>query len=63
LPLEKLDASDARWLRHFGGGTAHDSESLATVAHCAHAEAAVALTMLEIKGHLLRRSDGRHERA
>ena len=62
LPLEKLDASDARWLRHFGGGTAHDSESLAAAARCDHAEAAVALTMLELKGHLLRRSDGRHER-
>jgi len=62
LPLEKLDAADARWLKHFGGGTAHDSESLARLTQCSQAEAAVALTMLEIKGHLLRRSDGRHER-
>lgn len=63
LPLEKLDAVDARWLKHFGGGTAHDSESLAAVHACTHAEAAVALTMLEIKGLLTRRTDGRHERA
>jgi DNA processing protein len=62
LPLEKLDAADARWLKHFGGGTAHHSESLAQLTQCSQAEAAVALTMLEIKGHLLRRSDGRHER-
>jgi len=63
LPLEKLDAMDARWLRHFGGGSAHDSESLAQAGGCGHAEAAVALTMLEIKGLLIRRTDGRHERA
>lgn len=62
LPLEQLSAADARWLRHFGGGTAHDSESLAQVASCSHAEAAVALTMLEIQGQLIRRTDGRHER-
>lgn len=63
LPLEKLDAADARWLKHFGGGAAHDSESLAHAGGCGHAEAAVALTMLEIKGLLIRRTDGRHERA
>lgn len=62
LPLDHLDAADARWLRHFGGGTAHDSESLSLAAACSQAEAAVALTLLEIKGHLLRRTDGRHER-
>lgn len=62
LPLDHLDAADARWLRHFGGGTAHDSESLSLAATCTQAEAAVALTLLEIKGHLLRRTDGRHER-
>ncbi len=63
LPLQQISAADARWLRHFGGGTAHDSESLAQAANCSHAEAAVALTMLEIQGQLLRRTDGRHERA
>jgi hypothetical protein len=62
LPLPELDAADARWLRHFGGGGVHDSESLALAAGCTQAAAAVALTMLEIKGHLLRRTDGRHER-
>jgi DNA processing protein len=62
LPLTQADPADARWLKHFGGGTAHDSESLAAVVRCTQAEAAVALTMLEIQGHLLRRTDGRHER-
>jgi DNA processing protein len=51
----------ARWLRPFAGGTAHDAESLAEAAHCAPAEAAAMLTLLEIRGLLLRRPDGRHE--
>jgi DNA processing protein len=53
----------ARWLPHFGGGAAQDAESLAALADCAIAEAAVALTMMEIRGVLTRRPDGRHERA
>lgn len=52
----------ARWLPHFGGGTAHDADSLATLADCSVAEAAVSLTMMEIRGVLARRPDGRHER-
>ena len=52
----------ARWLPHFAGGTAHDAESLATLADCTVAEAAVSLTMMEIRGVLTRRPDGRHER-
>jgi DNA processing protein len=51
----------ARWLRPFAGGTAHDAESLAEATHCAPAEAAAMLTLLEIRGLLLRRPDGRHE--
>ena len=53
----------ARWLPHFAGGTAQDAESLAALADCAIAEAAVSLTMMEIRGVLTRRPDGRHERA
>jgi len=53
----------ARWLPHFAGGTAQDAESLAVLAHCSVAEAAVSLTMMEIRGVLTRRPDGRHERA
>ncbi|MEY3129976.1 MAG: hypothetical protein RLY12_348, partial [Verrucomicrobiota bacterium] len=53
----------ARWLPHFAGGTAQDAECLAALADCAIAEAAVALTMMEIRGVLTRRPDGRHERA
>ena len=53
----------ARWLPHFAGGTAHDAESLSVLADCAVAEAAVSLTMMEIRGVLTRRPDGRHERA
>ena len=62
LPLATEAPEHARWLRHFAGGTAHDAESLATTAHCAIAEAAVILTLLEIRGILTRRPDGRHER-
>jgi len=53
----------ARWLRPFGGGTAHDADSLAEAACCPAPEAAVMLTLLEIRGVLRRRPDGRHERA
>lgn len=53
----------ARWLPHFAGGAAQDAESLAALADCAIAEAAVSLTMMEIRGVLTRRPDGRHERA
>lgn len=52
----------ARWLPHFAGGAAHDAESLSVLADCAVAEAAVSLTMMEIRGVLTRRPDGRHER-
>jgi DNA processing protein len=53
----------ARWLPHFAGGTAHDADTLAALADCSAAEAAVSLTMMEIRGVLTRRPDGRHERA
>lgn len=53
----------ARWLPHFAGGTAHDADTLASAADCSAAEAAVSLTMMEIRGVLSRRPDGRHERA
>lgn len=53
----------ARWLPHFAGGAAHDAESLSALADCAVSEAAVSLTMMEIRGVLARRPDGRHERA
>jgi DNA processing protein len=53
----------ARWLPHFAGGTAHDADTLAATADCSAAEAAVSLTMMEIRGVLSRRPDGRHERA
>ncbi|MEO0039302.1 MAG: hypothetical protein RIS38_250 [Verrucomicrobiota bacterium] len=53
----------ARWLPHFAGGTAHDADTLAAAADCSAAEAAVSLTMMEIRGVLSRRPDGRHERA
>lgn len=53
----------ARWLPHFAGGTAHDAESLGLLANCTVAEAAVALTLMEIRSVLTRRPDGRHERA
>ena len=53
----------ARWLPHFAGGAAQDAESLSLLADCGVAEAAVSLTMMEIRGVLTRRPDGRHERA
>ncbi len=53
----------ARWLPHFAGGAAHDADSLAALADCSAAEAAVSLTMMELRGVLARRPDGRHERA
>ena len=53
----------ARWLPHFAGGAAQDAESLAALADCSAAEAAVSLTLMEIRGVLVRRPDGRHERA
>lgn len=55
--------SDNPWLRHFDGGEAHDAASLAAAAACTSAEAASALTLLEIEGRLTRRLDGRHEMA
>jgi DNA processing protein len=64
LPLPSPTApapEHARWLRPFAGGTAHDAESLAEATHCAPAEAAAMLALLEIRGLLLRRPDGRHE--
>lgn len=63
LPLPETNPEHARWLRYFGGGTAHDAASLAESAHCPTAEAAVMLTLLEIRGLLSRRPDGRHEKA
>lgn len=62
IPLEAQNPEDLKWLRHFNGGTAHDAESLAMVAPSSLADAASALTLLEIQGKLIRRSDGRHER-
>lgn len=61
LPLETLTPEEKRWLNYFRGGMIHDAESLANMAHCHLTEAAGALTYLEIKGKLCRRSDGRHE--
>jgi DNA processing protein len=62
LPSPAAPAPEhARWLRPFAGGTAHDAESLAEATHCAPAEAAAMLALLEIRGLLLRRPDGRHE--
>jgi DNA processing protein len=63
LPLATNPPEFARWLPHFGGGAAHDAESLALLTACDVAEAAVSLTLMEIRGVLLRRPDGRHERA
>ena len=63
LTLPEEPPEHARWLRHFGGGTAHDADSLAEAARCPTPEAAVMLTLLEIRGVLRRRPDGRHERA
>lgn len=62
LPLPVANQAHARWLRHFGGGTAHDAASLAEAAGCPTAEAAGMLTLLEIRGELTRRPDGRHEK-
>jgi len=50
-------------LLHFAGGEAHDAATLAAAAGTGVAEAAVALTRLEIAGLLRRRPDGRHEPA
>lgn len=61
LPLETMTPDEKRWLNYFRGGTIHDAESLSAVAKCSLHEAAGALTYLEIKGRLCRRSDGRHE--
>ncbi len=63
LTLPEDPPEHARWLRHFGGGTAHDADTLADAARCPTPEAAVMLTLLEIRGVLRRRPDGRHERA
>lgn len=61
FPLETITPEEKRWLAYFRGGAMHDAESLAAVARCSLTEAAGALTFLEIKGKLSRRSDGRHE--
>jgi len=58
----RIAAEENPWLKHFVGGEAHDAESLSLVVGCAPAEAASALTLLEIEGQLTRRLDGRHER-
>ena len=63
LPLVDDPPEFARWLPHFAGGAAQDAESLALLTACAVAEAAVSLTMMEIRGVLVRRPDGRHERS
>lgn len=60
-PESQADVADDPWLRHFRGGEPQDAESLAQVAGCEIAIAAVALTQLEIEGRLRRRLDGRHE--
>ncbi len=52
---------DLRWLKHFAGGTPHDAETLATSMSCSTMEAATMLTLLEIRGQLIRRPDGKHE--
>lgn len=62
IPLEQIPPEEAKWLTHFRGGTIHDAESLAEIAQCPLADAAAALTLLEIQGRLCRRTDGRHER-
>ena len=62
IPLEQIPPEEAKWLYHFRGGTIHDAESLAEVALSPLADAASALTLLEIQGRLIRRTDGRHER-
>ena len=48
-----MGAAQRWWLHH----------SLAALADCSVADAAVSLTMMEIRGVLVRRPDGRHERA
>jgi DNA processing protein len=63
LALVEAPPEFARWLPHFGGGAAQDAESLAGLADCSVADAAVSLTLMEIRGVLVRRPDGRHERA
>jgi DNA processing protein len=63
LALVEAPPEFARWLPHFGGGAAQDAESLAGLADCSVADAAVGLTLMEIRGVLVRRPDGRHERA
>ncbi len=62
IPLEQIPPDEAKWLHHFRGGSIHDAESLAEAAQCPLADAASALTLLEIQGRLVRRFDGRHER-
>ena len=63
IPLESIPPEEAKWLRHFKGGTIQDAESLAECAGTSLAEAASALTLLELQGRLVRRADGRHERS
>ena len=62
IPFEQMSPEDSLWLKYFKGGTIHDAESLSASANCSLADAASALTLLEIQGKLQRRSDGRHER-
>jgi DNA processing protein len=63
LPIKPTEPNPeyARWLNYFSGGTPHDAESLALASHCTTIEAATIITLLEIRGRLLRRPDGRHE--
>jgi DNA processing protein len=63
LPIKPPEPNPeyARWLNYFSGGTPHDAESLALASHCTTVEAATIITLLEIRGRLLRRPDGRHE--
>ena len=62
IPFEPMNPEDNQWLKHFRGGTIHDAESLSLIANCTLADAASALTLLELQGKLKRRTDGRHER-
>jgi len=65
LPLQPTDPNPefAPWLKFFAGGTPHDADSLAIAAACTTVEAATIITLLEIRGRLCRRPDGRHEQA
>jgi DNA processing protein len=62
IPFEQMAPEDNQWLKYFRGGTIHDAESLSLLANCTLADAASALTLMELQGKLKRRTDGRHER-